>query len=138
MESLEARSLLTTTSAVSWAIGGGTHSALYAIDKNDNVEISVDGGKFTNLGGYAKQLSAGLDALGKPFVFAISLNDGLWSNHGSGWNSLGGYVTEVSAPAVGNFGVSLPGDLVYAVGKGHGGLLHKGTSFISLGGGTIE
>jgi hypothetical protein len=281
------------TSAISWVSGGVTHTALYAIGPNDNVEVSVDGGSFTNLGGYAKQLSAGLDALNKPevyvigadnavwlnkglgwvrlggyvkeisatinnalyaigtddavyltygvadygfvrlggyakqisagadlfgnhyvfmiggddsvyentgepnswinlggyakeisasmngvvyaiggdnavyenqgagwvslggyvkqisasitsassggsFVFAIGLNDGLWSNHGSGWVSLGNYVTEVSAPAAGNFGISLSGALGYIVGKGHAAFLHKGTTFVSIAGGSIE
>jgi hypothetical protein len=294
MESLEARQLLTTTSAVSWLSGGVTHSALYAIGLNDNVEVSVDGGSFTNLGGYAKQISAGLDAFGRPeayviggdnavyfddngagfvriagtyakqisatventvyaigtddniyvghgtagsgwfdtglkarqisagvdggnpevyaigfdnavyagngsggptgfadwggyakqisatvdstvyaigadnavykdsgigsgsgwvslggyakqisagidgnfspFVFAIGLNDGLWSNHGSGWVSLGGYVTQISAPSIAAFGVQPHTDLAYAVAQGHGGLLHQGASFTSLGG----
>ncbi|HWT82118.1 MAG TPA: hypothetical protein VN648_25310, partial [Candidatus Methylomirabilis sp.] len=89
---------------------------------------------WVNLGGYAKQISASLDATGKAEVFAIGLDDGLWVNH-VGWTGLGDYVTEVSAPAV-NVGFS--GDLAYAVAKGHGGLLHQGASFVSLGGGTIE
>jgi hypothetical protein len=97
MESLEGRSLLTTTSAISWAIGGVTHSAFYAIGQNDSVEVSVDGGKFTNLGGYAKQISAGLDASNKPEVYAIGSNNAVWLNKGSGWASLGGYVKEISA-----------------------------------------
>ena len=96
------------------------------------------GSGWVGLGGYAKQISAGIDATFKPFVFSIGLDDGLWSNHGFGWVSLGGYVTEVSAPGAGNFGVSLAGDLAYVVGKGHGGFLHKGPSFVALGGGTIE
>jgi hypothetical protein len=44
-------------------------------------------------------------------------------------------VTEVSTPAV---GVALPSDLAYVVGQGHGGLLHQGTSFVSIAGGSIE
>jgi hypothetical protein len=288
MDRLESRSLLATTSAVAWTVGSVTHTALYAIAKNDSVEVSVDGGSFTNLGGYAKQLSAGLDAsnrpevyaigadnavdlnkgsgwvslggyakqisatventvwaigtddavylshgtpglgwvkiggyakqisagadtagnpelylIGKdnavyaggglggfanlggyakqissamdnivyaigpdnavykntgsgsgwvslggyakqisagfdsafgPFVFAIGLNDGLWSNHGLGWVSFGGYVTQVSGPSVAAFGVSLPADLGYGVNKLHRGLLHQGVSFTSIGG----
>jgi len=134
MECLEGRSLLTATSAVAWTTGPVTHHALYAIAQNDSVEVSVDGGSFTNLGGYAKEISAGLDGSGNPEVFAIGLNDGLWVNHGLGWVSLGGYVTEVSAPAV---DVGFSGNLAYAVGNGHGGFLHTGTSFIALGG-TIE
>jgi len=71
------------------------------------------------------------------FFFAIGLNDGLWSNHGSGWVSLGGYVRQVSAPSISSFGVNSPADLAYVVGLGHGGRLHKGTSFVSLKG-TID
>jgi hypothetical protein len=86
------------------------------------------------LGGYAKQISAGIDGAFGPFVFAIGLNDGLWSNHGSGWVNLGGYVTEVSGPSIASFGISPPADLAYVVAKGHGGFLHKGTSFAPIGG----
>ena len=70
-------------------------------------------------------------------VFAISLDDGLWDNSGSGWVSLGGYVTEVSAPPAGNFGISLPAGLAYVVAKGHGGFLHDG-SFLPIASGTVE
>jgi hypothetical protein len=292
LEALEGRALLSATSAISWTSGGVTHTALYAIGLDDNVEVSVDGGSFTNLGGYATQISAGLDAYykpevyaisiegavavyqgsgwvslggdvkeisatidnalyaigtddavyltygapgsgfarlggggsfkeisagadefgnpfvyaigyddavyyndgsleswtdlggyakqisaamnrvvyaigvdnavyentgtpgswtdlggylkqisagittanGSPSVFAIGLNDGLYDNSGSGWVSLGGYVTAVSAPAAGNFGISLPANLAYGVEKGHGGFLYEGSSFFSVGG----
>jgi hypothetical protein len=63
LEWLEGRSLLSATSAISWVNGGVTHSALYAIDKNDSIEVSVDGGGFTNLGGYARQISTGIGFL---------------------------------------------------------------------------
>src|SRR5262249_55955802 len=68
MGCLEGRSLLSATSTVAWTTGGVTHSAFYAIDQNDAVEVSVDGGSFASLGGYAKQISAGLDASNKPEV----------------------------------------------------------------------
>jgi hypothetical protein len=97
MESLEGRQMLSTTSTVAYTTGTTTHSALYAIDKNDNVEVSVDGGSFTNLGGYAKQVSAGLDIFNKPQVFAIGADNAVWLNKGSGWVSLGGYAKEISA-----------------------------------------
>ena len=112
-------------------------STVYAIGADNAVykdSGSGSGSGWVSLGGYAKQISAGIDGTFGPFVLAIGLNDGLWSNHGLGWVSLGGYVTEVSGPAISSFGVSLPADLAYAVGKGHGGLLHAGTSFTSLGG----
>ena len=113
-------------------------STVYAIGADNAVYKDTGSGSgsgWVSLGGYAKQISAGIDGTFGPFVLAIGLNDGLWSNHGLGWVSLGGYVTEVSGPAV---DVGLAGDLAYAVAKGHGGLLHQGASFVSLGGGTIE
>jgi hypothetical protein len=95
---LEGRSLLAATSAVAWVTGVGvTHHALYAIDKNDAVEVSVDGGAFTNLGGFAKQVSAGLDAFNKPEVYAIGANNAVWLDKGTGWASLGGYAKQISA-----------------------------------------
>jgi hypothetical protein len=98
IEYLEGRSLLSTTSAVVWATGVGvTHSALYTINKSDQVEVSVDGGSFTNLGGYAKQISAGLDVFNKPEVYAIGADNAVWLNKGSGWVSLGGYAKQISA-----------------------------------------
>jgi hypothetical protein len=97
MDCLEGRSLLSATSAVAWTTGGVTHSAFYAIGLNDNVEVSVDGGGFTNLGGYAKQVSAGLDALGKPEVYAIGADNSASVNKGSGWVGLGGYLKAIGA-----------------------------------------
>jgi hypothetical protein len=117
LEALEDRSLLSATSAVAWTSRGATHSALYAIGRNDNVEVSVDGGSFTDLGGYAKQVSAGLDASNKPEVYAIGADNAVWLNKGSGWVSLGGYFKEISATVE---------NTVYAIGTddniyvGHG------------------
>jgi len=128
MESLERRSLLTTTSAISWSIGGVTHSALYAIDQNDNVEVSVDGGKFTNLGGYAKQISAGLDAFNKPEVYAIGANNAVSVNDGSGWASLGGYAKQISATVE---------NTVWAIGTDDAVYLTHGTAglgWVKIGG----
>jgi hypothetical protein len=135
MEWLERRALLSTTSAVSYQVGPFTHSALYAIGPNDNVEVSIDGGSFTNLGGYAKQISAGVNATFGPRVYAIGLDDALYFDFGLGFIRQGGYVTEVNTPAV---GVALPSDLTYVVGLGHVGYLHQGTTFSPIGGGTIE
>jgi hypothetical protein len=122
-------------------ISAAMNGVVYAIG-GDNAVYENGGSGWVGLGGYAKQIGASVTSAspssGGSFVFAIGLNDGLWSNHGSGWISLGGYVTEVGAPAAGNFGISLPGDLAYVVGKGHVGLLHKGASFLSVSGGTIE
>jgi hypothetical protein len=120
-------------------ISASMNGVVYAIG-GDNAVYENGGAGWVDLGGYAKQISASVTsaALGGSFVLAIGLNDGLWANHGSGWVSLGGYATEVSAPAAGNFGISLAGDLAFVVGKGHGGLMHKGSSFVSISGGAIE
>jgi Tectonin domain len=119
-------------------------ATVYAIGADNAVYENHGSGSGTgwvSLGGYAKQISAGIASAfpqANPYVFAIGLNDGLWSNAGSGWVSLGGYVTELSGPTAGNAGISLPANLVYVVGKGHGGFLHNGTTFTSIGGGSIE
>jgi hypothetical protein len=64
------------------AVGANaSHSALYAIGANDNVEVSVDGGVFTNLGGYAKQISAASDGV----VYAIRTDNAVYED-----NSLAG------------------------------------------------
>jgi hypothetical protein len=116
-------------------ISATINHVVYAIGSDNAVYENSDGGGWVDLGSYAKQISAGVTTIpGSPSVFAIGLNDGLWSNSGSGWVSLGGYVTDLSAPDAGNFGVSLPANLVYGVEKGHGGFLYEGSSFYSLGG----
>ncbi len=86
------------SSAISWASGSVTHTALYVIGPYDNVEVSVDGGSVSNLGFYAKQVSAGFDnATNKPEVYAIGSDDAVWVNQGSGWVSLGIYAKQISA-----------------------------------------
>jgi len=127
MESLEGRALLSTTSAVAYQIGGVTHSALYAIDKSDQVEVSVDGGKFTNLGGYAKQISAGLDIFNKPEVYAIGGDNAGWLNKGSGWVFQGGYVKQISATLSGTSGQE-----VFAIGLDDAVYVNHGFGFSKL------
>jgi hypothetical protein len=117
LEPLEGRALLSATSAVAWTVGGVTHTALYAIGKSDAVEVSVDGGGFTSLGGYAKQVSAGLDVLNRPEVYVIGADNAVWVDKGSGFVSLGGYAKAISATVE---------NTVYAIGTnddifvGHG------------------
>src|SRR5262249_16650818 len=102
LDCLEGRALLSATSAVAWTTGGVTHSAFYAVGQNDAVEVSVDGGGFTNLGGPlggpAKQISAGLDAFNQPEVYAIGANNAVYVKDGAGpWVSLGFYAKAISA-----------------------------------------
>jgi hypothetical protein len=123
-------------------ISATMNNTVYVISLHDDVQVNRGIG-FVPLGGYVKQISASLDATGKPEVFAVGTDDALYVNHATGPDSTGSgfvrlgsvYVTEVSAPAV---GIALPGDQAYVVGKGHGGFLHRGTSFIAIGGGTVE
>ena len=121
--------LLSTTSSVAWSLNSVTHTALYAIDQNDSVEVSVDGGSFTNLGFYAKQISANVDPLHKPEVFAIGQDNAAWvDDNGAGFVRLGGYFKQIIASAVGG--------IFYAIGVGDD--LYKGDripgDFVSLGG----
>ena len=99
VEVVEDRTLLSTLSAISWSSGGLQHSAVFAIGSNDSVYMNTDATGKVALGGYAKQISAGLDAAGNPEVFAIGSDNALYVNHanGAGWASLGGYVKEIGA-----------------------------------------
>ena len=127
MEWLEGRSLLSATSAVSWASNGVAHNTLYAIDKNDSVEVSTDGGSFTSLNFYAKQISASLDATGKPEVYAIASDNSVAVNRGGVWVGLGGYVKQISATVA---------NTVYVIGKDNGVYINRGTGtgFFPVGG----
>jgi hypothetical protein len=123
---LKGRALLSTTSAVAWLTGRGvTHTALYAINKTHQVEVSVDGGKFTNLWGYAKQISAGLDVFNNPEVYAIGVANGVWLNKGSGWVSLGGYVKQISASIE---------NTIYAIGGDNAVYENSSGGWVELGG----
>ncbi|MGO9599207.1 MAG: hypothetical protein ACLP7Q_14565 [Isosphaeraceae bacterium] len=95
-----------------------THSAFYAIGKNDAVEVSVDGGQFTSLGGFAKQITAGLDVFNKPEVYAINADDSVSVNDGAGWVSLGGYVKSISATVENTIYAISGNDDIFV---GHGG-----------------
>ena len=132
-----------TISATSWVDASGTiHNALYAIGKDDAVCVStgtvqglaaqidpaaptsVDDGTFTDLGGYAKQISAGLDANGQPEVYAIGKDDAVYVNDGNGWVDLGGYAKQISATSNGT---------VYAIGKDNGVYVNHGSGWVDLG-----
>jgi hypothetical protein len=89
--------------------------------------MSVDGGAFTNLGGYAKQVSAGLDAFNRPEVFIIGADNAVWFNDGSGWLRVGGYVKEISATV---------NNACYAIGTDDAVYLTRGVAgdnFVRLG-----
>jgi hypothetical protein len=102
-----------------------SHTTLYAITSDDTVAVSNDGGPFTNLGEYAKQVSAGLDANGGPEVYIIGSDNAVWVNDGSGWVSLGGYVKQISA-AINN--------TVYAIAANDSVWVNNGSGWVTLGG----
>ena len=105
LEAVEDRLLMTGMSAISWNDGVQVHSEVFAIDFDNTVSMSKDGGAFVSEGGYAKSISAGLDIYGRPEVFAIDVNDGLSINdNGAGWSSRGnvGNVSGIAASSSGS------------------------------------
>jgi hypothetical protein len=114
-------------------ISGTMKDTVFALNRDESISEYVGSNVSINLGGDVRQISAGLDALGNPEVFAIGLNDVVYLNHGSGHSNLGGLVRDLSAPAV---GIALPGDVAYVVGLNHEGYLHQGAAgnYISLNG----
>ncbi len=130
VESLEGRLVPATMSAISWNSAGVTHHALYAIGQDDAAMVSVDGGGFTSLGGYIKQLSAGLDRDGNPEVYGIGMDDALYVNKGNGWVDLGGYVKAISATTQ---------DTVYVIGSDNSVFKNVGGSgYVPLGGYALD
>lgn len=101
VELLEGRLVPSTISAVSWQSAGVTHHALYAIGGDDAVYMNIDGGGYSSLGGYAKQISAGLDINGNPEVYAIGVDDAVYVDDGAGFVELGGYAKQISATSMG-------------------------------------
>src|SRR5262249_25489237 len=70
-----AKEISASIDATVFAIGGDN-----AVYKDHG---SGSGTGWVSLGGYAKEISAGIDGAFGPYVLAIGLSDGLWSNHGS-------------------------------------------------------
>jgi hypothetical protein len=113
-------------------ISAAADNTVFAIGLGDDVFVDRGSG-FVALGGYAQQVSAGLDAAGNPEVYCIGGDNALYVNHlnGAGWASLGCYVREIAAPA---FGIALPDDVAYAVGEHHAGYRDLRGHWHSLGG----
>jgi Tectonin domain len=131
LEAVEDRTLMSTLSAISWTSGGLQHSATFGIGSNDSVYINEDATGWVSLGGYAQQISAGLNAAGSPEVFAIGSNDALYVNHldGKGWVGLGGYVKAISATT---------DNTVFAIGSNDSVYVNSGSGFVSLGGYALQ
>src|SRR5207248_871936 len=89
------------------AISATAKGTVYVIGGDDSVFVHLGTGGFTSLGGYALQISAGLNAAGNAEVYAIGSNNGLFVNSGGGFVNLGGYVKQISATVKGT---------VYAIG----------------------
>src|SRR5204863_4823441 len=88
------------------------------------------GSGFVNLGGYAKQISASVQAT----VYAIGRNDDAYVsvNRGS-FVGLGGYVKEISAGLNANGRAEL-----FAIGMDNSLYLNTGSSFVGLGGYVLD
>jgi Calpain family cysteine protease/Tectonin domain len=105
---------------------GGVQSAVFAIGTNNAVYMNKDATGFVSLGGYALQISAGLDSAGNPEVYAIGGDNAVYVNHltGGGWVDLGGSVTAISATV---------GNTVYAIGGGNAVYVNSGSGWVDLG-----
>ena len=116
--------------ATSPEISATTDSTLYVRGEDLNSVYVNSGSGYVDLGGYAKQISAGLDAAGNPEVFAIGGDNAVYINdNGTGWVDLGGYGKAISA-SVDNTVFAISGDnAVYVnqrVGLGRPGRRHQG------------
>jgi hypothetical protein len=130
VELLEGRLVPSTISAISWQSMGATHHALYAIGGDDGVYVSLDGGGYSSLGGYAKQIGAGLDASGNPDLYAIGIDDSIYYDDGPGFIDLGGYAKKISATTLGT---------VYAIGSDNSVWSYANkTGWVSLGGYALD
>jgi Peptidase A4 family len=126
LEVVEDRTLMSTLSAISWDNGNGPGVEVFGIGSNGSVYANKDDSGFVSLGGYAKQISAGLDAAGNPEVYVIGGDNALYVNdNGKGFVDLGGYVTAISATA---------DNAVFAIGGGNAVFVNRGSGFTSLGG----
>src|SRR5271166_5872577 len=100
LETVEDRTLMSTLSAISWTSGGLLHTEVFGIGFSNTVYMNKDSSGWVSLGGYAKQISAGLDAAGNPEVFAIGGDNAVYVNdNGKGWVDLGSYAKAISATA---------------------------------------
>jgi hypothetical protein len=86
--------------AISWKSGGVQHSGVVGLGFSNIPYMNKDCAGFASLGGYLKQISAGLDAAGNPEIWGIGGDNAVYVNdNGAGWVDLGGYATAISAAA---------------------------------------
>jgi hypothetical protein len=125
-EAVEDRTLMSALGAISWKSDGVKHTDVFGIGVRNAVYVNQDSSGWVSLRGHAKQISAGLDAAGKPEVYAIGGDNVVYVNDGGkGWVDLGGYVTAISATA---------DNTVFAIGGRNAVYVSRGSSFSSLGG----
>jgi hypothetical protein len=98
-------------------ISATAYNAVYCIGQNDTVYLNTNTPYYVQLGFSALDISGGSDNLGRPEVWAIGSDNGLYVDdyHGfiwSGWQPKGNYVQEIAAPSLGN---GLPGEEAYAI-----------------------
>jgi hypothetical protein len=114
-----------------WQISAATHNTVFAITGAHAVLVNPSGGwGWYYLGGYANQISAGIDLHGNPEVFAIGGDNALYVNDfngkvWSGWSGLGGSVSQISATVQ---------NTVYAIWGDGSVRVNSGSGFVNLGG----
>ena len=70
--------------------------------RSDNAVYINRGDRWTDLGGYARQISAGSDVFGNPEVYCIGGDAATYvSDNGSAFGRIGGYVTDISGAGMG-------------------------------------
>ena len=109
-------------------LSGDVGGVVYALAANKQV-YSHDNSGWHALAGQASQISAGVDAAGKPEVYAIGTpSPAVFVNDGKGWVALGGQAKQISGSTRGT---------VYAVGEDNAVWVDTGTGYNtwrSLGG----
>jgi Tectonin domain len=111
------------------AVSATAKDTVYVIGTDNSVFVNVGGSGYTGLGGYALDISAGLDANGNPEVYAIGLDHALYVNNGTGWVDLGGYVKAISATTH---------NTVYVIGSDNSVFVNAGSGYTALGGYALQ
>ena len=84
------------------AISASTNNTVFAIGGDNAVYMNQGGTVWFDLGGYARQISAGSDVFGNPEVYWIGGDAATYvSDNGSAFGRIGGYVTDISGAGMG-------------------------------------
>jgi hypothetical protein len=132
LEQLESRQLLSTIGAVRWSSPDAvTHYAAYSIGGDDALYFSQDGGAYTRLGGYVKQVSARLSNDNFPQAVVIGRDDtvSVVDSNGNFTPLGGGYFKQISASPYSARDYTS----VYAIGRDDLLYVSFGGAFIRLG-----